>query len=321
MKSEDFIWDWRNPYEWMARATKGLPPLIISVAITGGVQGKEAHENLPETPEEQAEQTKAAYDAGASIVHVHARNPEVQWMTSANPEDYLKINGLIRAKCPDIIINNTTGGGPTTTMEQRYRCLDAMPEIASLNLGPDMSRFNLPKRPAPLPNPHDGFTYDECIPFSYGIIEKLVEQMNERGIKPEMELYHPGQYWVSSFLMEKKLINPPYAFQYVMGYQTSSFPTPSNLLNLVTELPDSSLFFAIGIGPHQLPMNTLAIVLGGHVRVGLEDNLYYRRDQKLTGNGQAVERVVRIAKELNRDVATPAQARKLLGVSDIPSSY
>ena len=314
-------WRYADTYEYLERVREGMPPLIITCAVNGGIQGKESHPALPETPEDIAEQTREAYEAGASIVHIHARNPENLAEAAKGPGPFREANALVRGKCPDIIINNTTGGGPTTTMEQRYRCLDAMPEIASLNLGPDMSRFNLPKRPAPLPNPHDGFTYDECIPFSYGIIEKLVEQMNERGIKPEMELYHPGQYWVSSFLMEKKLINPPYAFQYVMGYQTSSFPTPSNLLNLVTELPDSSLFFAIGIGPHQLPMNTLAIVLGGHVRVGLEDNLYYRRGQKLTGNGQAVERVVRIAKELNRDVATPAQARKLLGVSDIPSSY
>ena len=116
---DGYIWDYRDPYAWMQKVREGMPPLIISAAITGGVQGKEMNENLPETPEEQAEQTREAYDAGASIVHVHARNPEVWWMTTSNPDDYLRANTLIRAKCPDIIINNTTGGGPELTMEQR----------------------------------------------------------------------------------------------------------------------------------------------------------------------------------------------------------
>jgi len=117
MKQEDYIWDYRDPYAWMGKVRAGLPPLVISCAITGGVQGKEYNENLPETPEEQAEQTYEAYKEGASIVHVHARNPEAWWLTSSNTDDYLKINSLIRKKCPEIIINNTTGGGPELTGE------------------------------------------------------------------------------------------------------------------------------------------------------------------------------------------------------------
>jgi 3-keto-5-aminohexanoate cleavage enzyme len=285
------------------------------------VQGKEAHENLPETPEEQAEQTYEAYKAGASAVHVHARNPEVWWMTSANPDDYLKINTLIREKCPDIIINNTTGGGPELSTEQRMASIYANPELCSLNLGPFVLKVPMKERTEQFPHPRPEMVYDRCIPASYADISLYAQTMKEKGIKPEMELYHPGQYWVFNDLLSQGLLDPPYYFQYVMGFQTSSFPTFGNLLGLVNELPPESIFSAIGVGPFQLPMNTLSIMLGGHVRVGMEDNLYYARGRKLKDNAESVARIVRIAKELNREIATPAQAREMLGISQTPSSY
>ena len=322
MDMSDYIWDYRNPYEWMQRTrTQKLPPLIISAAITGGVQGKEAHEALPETPEEQAQQTYDAYKAGATAVHVHARNPEVQWMTSANPEDYLKINTLIRAKCPDIIINNTTGGGPELTTEQRMASIYANPELCSLNLGPFVLKVPMKERGDKFPHPRPEMVYDRCIPASYADISMYAQTMKEKGVKPEMELYHPGQYWVFNDLLSQGLLDPPYYFQYVMGFQTSSFPTPANLLGLVNELPPQAIFSAIGVGPFQLPMNTMSIMLGGHVRVGMEDNLYYAKGRKVKDNAEMVARIVRIAKELNREIATPAQAREMLGISQTPSSY
>ncbi len=321
MNPDDYMWDYRNPYEWMSRTRKGLPPLIISVAITGGVEGKEANENLPETPEEQAEQTYEAYKAGASIVHVHARNPEVWWMTSSNPEDYLRINAMIRDKCPDIIINNTTGGGPELTTEQRMASIYANPELCSLNLGPFVLKVPLRERAEPLPSPRPAMVYDRCIPNSYADISLYAKTMKEKGIKPEMELYHPGMYWVVQDLIMQGLIDPPYDIQFVMGFQTSSFPTPKNLLSLIDELPPQSIFFAIGVGPYQLPMTVMSVLLGGHVRVGMEDNLYYSRGRKLKNNAELVARMVRIAHELNREVATPQQAREMLGISQEPSSY
>ena len=321
MKTEDYIWDYRNAYEWMQRIQKGLPPLIISCAITGGVQGKEFNENLPETPEEQAEQTFEAYKAGASIVHVHARNPDIWWMTSANPDDYLKINTLIRAKCPDIIINNTTGGGPELSTEQRMASIYANPELCSLNLGPFVLKVPMKERAEPLPHPRPAMVYDRCIPNSYADITLYATTMKEKGIKPEMELYHPGMYWVINDLLAQGLLDPPYDIQFVMGFQTSSFPTPANLLSIVNELPEQSIFFTIGVGPFQLPMTVMSVLLGGHVRVGMEDNLYYARGQKLKNNAELVARIARIAKEMNREVATPTQAREMLGISQTPSSY
>jgi 3-keto-5-aminohexanoate cleavage enzyme len=145
--------------------------------------------------------------------------------------------------------------------------------------------------------------------------------MKEEGVKPEMELYHPGMYWVVQDLIMEGLIEPPYDIQYVMGFQTSSFPTPANVLSLVNELPPQSLFFVIGVGHYQLPMNVMGILLGGHVRVGMEDNLYYSRGRKLKNNAEAVARIARIAKDMNREIATPQQAREMLGISQEPSSY
>lgn len=316
----DWVFDYGDSQQYMERTRAGMPPLIITCAVNGGVQGRESNEALPETPEQIAESCREAYDAGASIVHIHGRDPGNLPMAAEDPIVYHEINARVRELCPDLIINNTTGGGPGMTMEARYRCLEALPEVASLNMGPDMSRFRLPARSAPLPHPHDELIYDDCLPFTYGIIEKLAQVMRERGVKPEMEMYHSGQFWVSKALLDAGLIEPPFLFQFVMGYQTSAFPTPANLVHLVGELPRNSVFFVCGIGPFQLPMTTMSILMGGHVRVGLEDNLYYRRGEKLQGNGEAVERVVRVASELNREVATPGEARQILGLG-APRSY
>lgn len=315
------VWRFADAYEWMDRAQSGFGPLIITCCLNGGIQGKEANPALPETPEEIAASAYEAFNAGATAIHVHIRSPRDLSTTSGDGEFNFAVNALIRERCPDLIINNTTGGGPTTTMEQRFEMLKALPEMASLNLGPEMARFKVGDRSESFDHPHPALENDVCIPFTYGIIEDLASGMQQRGIKPELELYHPGQYWVSRDLIARKLIEPPYVHQFVMGYQTSMFPTPENVCRLVDELPPNSIFFVCGIGHFQLPLTTLSMLLGGHVRVGLEDNVYYRRGQKLRGNGEVVERAVRIARELNREIATPAQARTIMGLSNEPRRY
>jgi 3-keto-5-aminohexanoate cleavage enzyme len=319
---KNHMWDYRNPYEWMERVrTSSLPPLIVCCAITGGVQGKEANENLPETPEEQAESTYEAYKAGASMVHVHARDSEKWYDCAGDAEQYRLVNSLIREKCPGIIINNTTGGAWGMTIKERLACLDACPEVASLNMGPDMFKMKLKERKVPLLHPHPEISLDDCMPATYHEISAFAQAMKERGVKPEIEVYHPGQYWVVQDVIAQGLVKPPYLIQFVMGYQTSSYPTPDNLISLINELPSQSIFEIAGIGPYQLPITTMGILLGGHVRVGMEDNIYYRRGQLLKSNAEAVERTVRIARELNREIATPAQAREMLGLSPISSKY
>ncbi len=309
-----------DSYKWMEYASDNSP-LIITVAVNGGIQGKELLEKIPETPDEIAAETYDAYNAGASVVHIHGRNPNNHAICTEDPDVYKEINAKVRAKCPDIIINNTTGGGMTTTMEARYRCLEAKPEIASLNMGPDMSKFKLPARKPPLLHPHEGWDFDGCIPFTYESINKLTQIMIDNDIKPEMEMYHPGQYWVSRELIQEGLVKPPYLFQFIMGVQTSIFPTPWNLITMARELPDQSLFCVAGIGRYQWQMVTLSMIIGGHIRVGFEDNLYLKRGQKLASNAEAVEKAVRIAGELHRPIATPAQAREIMGISPTSRMY
>ena len=317
---EDQIWDYDDPYQWMERTTK-FPPLIITVAVNGGIQGKESHPSLPELPDEIAAQAREAYEAGASIIHIHGRDPHDFTNCTDDPKVYREILGMVREKCPEMVLNITTGGGPTTTDEGRIATLDAGPEMASLNLGPDMERFELAARKPPLPHPREAMIVDMCMPFTYGFIDELAGVMLEKGIKPELEMYQPGQYWVSRGLAERGLIKPPYAHQFVMGVQTASYPTPWNVMTLLRELPADSTFTVAGIGKYQWSLAATSIILGGNVRVGLEDNLYLKRGQKLKGNGEAVEKVVRLAAELGREVATPAQTRQMLGLSATPSSY
>lgn len=313
-----YIWNYTDAYAYMESVQKGMPPLIVCVACNGGIQGKEYNEAIPETPDEIADSVYGAYEAGASMVHIHARNPDKLYETATDTDTWLEINRKVRERCPDIIINNTTGGDPS---DDRLACLQTGPEMASLNLVPDMGISRLKERKAPLPHPRPAVEMDECIPYTYKIVNRFAAEMKKFGVKPELETYHPGGAWVIRDLIQNGLLEKPYWVQTVMGYQTSSFPTVENVIGLLRDLPEGTLWLCSGIGIHQLPMTTLAIILGGHVRVGLEDNIYYRRGELLQSNAQVVERTVRISHELNREVATPAQARDMLGLSSEPSKY
>ncbi len=309
-------WDYTDSYAFMERVREGMPPVIICCACNGGVQGKEYNENIPETADEIADSVYDAYRAGASMVHVHARDPRNLHGPARTLDVWQAVNGKIRERCPDIIINNTTGASFDMTMEERLSCLDAKPEMASLNLAPEMIRYKLKERKAPLLHPREVVEVDGCVPWTYKQISWYATEMRKRGIKPELEIYHPGCAWVYRDLISQGLVDGPYWIQTVMGYQTSSYPTVQSTIDLLRDFPKDSLWLCSGIGPFQLPLTTLATLMGGHVRVGLEDNVYYRRGEKVKSNGQLVERAVRIAHELGREVATPAEARNLLGIFD-----
>jgi len=319
-------WNYNNIQEYLELIRRGdMPPLIISVALTGGVHGKEVNPNLPETPDEQAQQTYEAYKAGAAIVHIHARDPKKGYASpSINPEDYRIINKKIRELCPDIIINNTTGGGlGQLTTEERMRSLEADPEIASLNMGPLAWKALLKKREPPLSGRPEDVLMDSVWPptFSWKETELFAQRMLEKNIKAEMEVYHQGQFQLVYNLINKNLVRPPYLIQFVMGAPSAVLPTPQNLISMLYHVPPNSIVSVIGVGPFQLPLTAIAIAMGLHVRVGLEDNIYYRRGELAKSNAQLVERVVRIAKELDRPIATPAQAREMLGLPKEPKRY
>jgi 3-keto-5-aminohexanoate cleavage enzyme len=145
--------------------------------------------------------------------------------------------------------------------------------------------------------------------------------MLECDVKPEIEIYSPGHFWVVADLIERDLIRPPYWFQFVMGTQTEIYPTPANLLAMIHEMPAGSQFSVVGVGKFQWPLTTMSILLGGNVRVGLEDNLNERRGVRLLDNADAVRKIARIAGELGREIATPEQAREMLGLDAQPRRF
>ncbi|MFC1944017.1 3-keto-5-aminohexanoate cleavage protein [Chloroflexota bacterium] len=323
METSEGVWEYNNQQEWLKRVAKStLPPLIITVATTGGVQGKEINPNHPETMEETADQTAECYKLGASIVHLHCRNPDNPAMTSSDPKDYWRLNGLVREKCPDIIINNTTGGGQgANTPEERIRSLEANPEMCSFNMGPLAFRGLAKRRESPLSGRPEDIPLDSVLSINYGENEMYAKAMLERGIIPEMEVYHPGQWWLVYNVIEKGLVKPPYDIQFCMGMSSGSHPTPKQLLFMLETAPMPSVLHVLGVGHYQTPMITMGILLGIHVRTGMEDNVLYRKGELCQNNAQLVERVVRIAKELGREIATPKQARQMLGISEKPSKY
>ncbi|MFB6352505.1 MAG: 3-keto-5-aminohexanoate cleavage protein [Halobacteriales archaeon] len=270
-------------------------PVIISVAPTGGMHGKEANPNLPEQPEEIAEDVSRCAAAGASIVHVHARDEDGN--PTKDPATFQEIRDRIDERCDDIIVNFTTGGGDSR--EGRIRPVlevDPAPDIATVDLGPLNPR-------------------GESIAMNTrGQNEEYVRRMAEAGVKPELEAFGPGHLTEAHHLVEAGLLEAPYWTTLILGMRTGTIPAPRNLLNLVDNLPEGAVWQCMAIGRHQLPLTTMAMLLGGHVRVGLEDNVYYRRDELAKSNAQLVERAAAIADWLERPVASTAEAREILGL-------
>lgn len=317
------IFDYTNPRDYLKCAgTPKMPPLIICSAITGGMHGKEANLGLPETPEEQAAEARRCYEAGASMVHIHARNPDTGYAKAAKrADDYLTVNSLVRQACPDIIIDNTSGGGMDLSLEERLSSLDANPEVSDIDMGPFTVSLRLKKRQAPLSGRDADERLQGVFPVTVEETELRAQRMKERGVKPIPALFHPGHWSMVYNLIDKGLIEPPYNYVFVLGMMSCALPTPESLLELVRHAPQPSTALVMAVGQHDLPMSTMAILMGLHVMIGLETNLYIGRGQLADSNARFVERTVRIARELGRPIATPAQAREMLGLSPTPSSY
>ncbi|MBS7623281.1 3-keto-5-aminohexanoate cleavage protein [Candidatus Bathyarchaeota archaeon] len=316
-------WNYTNPREYLRLYEKfEMPPLIITCAITGGWQGKEANPNLPETPEEQAKSTFEAYEAGASIVHVHARDPKKGYADAVGSKEiYYDINKRIRELCPDIIINNTTGGGPGMNLEERLQSAYAKPEMCSLNMGTMVQRGLVKARIGGLSGRDRDVEVETVFKNTYSDTERFAKVMLENNVKPEMETFQDGNWSLIDNLIDKQLVKPPYWVCLVPGMQSATPPTPWHILNQIAYAPPNTMFNIIGIGVHQLPLTTFAMLIGLHIRVGMEDNVYYARGVKAKSNAELVARAVRIAKELNRPVATPTEAREMLGISKTPTKY
>ncbi|MFB6117877.1 3-keto-5-aminohexanoate cleavage protein [Halosegnis sp.] len=267
-------------------------PVIITAALTGGVHGKEANPAIPEAPEEIAAAAEACEAAGASVVHLHARDEHGERAFSR--ERFQALTRSVRERT-DLVVQHSTGGtgAPDDSRHEPLRT-DPAPDMASLDMGP-LNRY-------------DRLTSEN----TRGLIDSLATEMAERGIKPEMELFNSGHITEARRLIEEGPLEPPYYGTLIFGNGTLTRPTPGNFLASVRDLPEETLFNTVGFGPHQLPFTAMGLIFGGHVRVGLEDNVYYRRGELATSNAQLVERAAKLAETLERPVATPAEAREIL---------
>ncbi|MBS4537087.1 3-keto-5-aminohexanoate cleavage protein [Clostridium sp. D2Q-11] len=269
-----------------------MEKLIITAALTGAEVTREYQPNLPLTPDEIAEAAYEAYKAGASIVHIHARDEEGNPTQDYNV--YKEIKEKIEAKCP-VIFQPSTGGAVWHSPEERLQPVELSPEMATLsagtcNFGPDV------------------FMNTE------EYMEKFAKRMQELNVKPEIEVFERGMINNALKLAKKGLVNTPLHFDFVMGVPGAITGEIRDLLYLVESIPSDATWTVAGIGRYQLPLATTAISLGGHVRVGFEDNVYYKKGELAKSNAQLVERIVRLANELGREVATPDEARKILNI-------
>jgi 3-keto-5-aminohexanoate cleavage enzyme len=282
----------------------GNDPVIITCALTGGIHGKEANPNLPEQPDEIVEQGVEAWRAGAAILHVHARNPD-----GSNTMDQAIYSELHERLCAetDAVIQLTTGGSPMLSVEERLNTVFLAPEMCSLNMG--LLNF---------------FIRGEQVFFANhrSDIERFAHEISARDVKPELEVYNSAMLEEVDYLLGLGIFEPPYTINFVLHTPTQGGQrgTPRNLFDMLDrlrDLPVSQEDLCVNVtsmGPTQLPITTIGLAMGLNVRVGMEDNVYYRRDEPLQNNAQLVERTVRIARELDREPATPDEARQMLGL-------
>jgi 3-keto-5-aminohexanoate cleavage enzyme len=270
-------------------------PCIITVAITGSVPTKKDSPAVPITVPEQIESTHAAYEAGAALVHAHVRNDD--GTTTSDPEKFGRLLEGIRKHCPDMIVQFSTGGRSGLGKE-RGGMLHLKPEMASLTTGSvNFAKIIYENHPT--------------------LINELASSMLEHDIKPEIEIFDLAMLYNAAKLVADGLLKPPVHVQFVLGIP-GALPADREVLDfelaqLERMLPGAT-WTAAGIGRHQLTVPEWAFELGGHCRTGLEDNLKFDKVRLATSNAELVQRVAALAGKFDRSVATPAEARRILGL-------
>ncbi len=267
-----------------------MDKLIITVAPTGSVPTKEMTPHVPLTPKEIGEDALRCYNAGASIIHIHARD---NGKPASGIKIFKEIIDEVKQRCPEMIIQISTGGRGRSG-KKRGSALKLKPEMASLTTG-SVNFSNMVYA-----NPPE-------------LIDYLAEQMKKYSIKPECEIFDSAMISNAILLYEAGLIKAPIHFNFVMGMTGALPANERNLKFLIDSIPENSTWCVSGIGRYQLDMNRYAIYHNGHVRTGLEDNIYMEKGVLATNAG-LVERIVRISKEYKRDIASPSEARKILSL-------
>lgn len=273
-----------------------MSKVIITAAVTGSRPTKEMNPAVPYSPEEIAQAAIDCCHAGAAIAHIHVRDPQTG-MPSFKFEYFQEVMERVRAEC-DMLLNLTTSGyhlqGPDI-IEQRLGPVALQPEICSLDIGSV--------------NFIDGVFVN---PPKWG--RAAAERMREQGVKPEIEVFDVGHVYQALDFIDQGLIDAPPYIQLCMGIKWGIEATPENLRFMQTKLPTEACWSVLGVGRSQFPMITLGVLMGGHIRVGFEDNLYLKKGVLAESNAQCVKAAVDLVKSLQRDVATPAEAREILGI-------
>ncbi|MDP3481599.1 MAG: 3-keto-5-aminohexanoate cleavage protein [Desulfoprunum sp.] len=268
-------------------------PLIITCAIVGAELTREIYPHLPLTPAELATAAVEAVAAGASIIHLHVRDE--QGKPTQRLEVFQEVTEQIRRRC-DCILQYSTGGAVGTPLAERHQSLCLRPEMATLSMG--SMNFG-----------------PEIYENSERTIETIAAAIRTENIMPELEIFDFGMLDTTERLLAKGTIPPRFHINFVLGVPGGMAATPQNLFLLTQSLKPGQTWTVSAIGRHQLPLTTLAMTMGGHIRLGLEDNIYYRKGQLALSNAQLIQRSVRIACELERPVATVAEARAMLGLA------
>ena len=272
-----------------------MEKLIITVGITGSRITRKQTPHIPILPEEIAQSGIEAWRAGASVLHVHVRDPK----TGLGTQDvsiFKEVVGRIRSETDAILCLTTSGiPGRNLPIADRLQSLALNPELVSFDAGSVNMGENV------FLNPPE-------------FLDALARETLVKGIKPELEVFEVGMVYTCIGYLEKGLLKPPLHFQYVLGTPGGMPATAKSLLHLTEIIPQGSTWSVIGTGVGQLPMAMMGMVMGGHVRVGLEDNIYYSKGVLAKSNAELVERVVRIAKEFGREIAAPSEARNTLNL-------
>jgi uncharacterized protein (DUF849 family) len=303
-----------------------MEKLIITAALTGNITLPTQTPYLPITPQQIIDDAVRAADAGAASVHIHARDPKTARPTT-EPAIYREIAAGIKARS-NVIVCITTGGTAYMQPEERAQVVPALkPELATFNMGtinfsihPIADRYKDEDYKFPWEKEFAVSTKDFMFRNTFGDIEKLMQMMKENNTKPELELYDVGHLYNLNFLVRRNIIKFPVWLQFVTGILGGIGANVDEVVHMKQTADrllggDNYIWSVIGAGyPAEFNLATLGIMMGGHARVGFEDNIFVEKGVLAKSNAELVEKVVRIARELGREIATPEEARKILGL-------
>ena len=289
------------PSLWIKENQDFERPCMITCALSGVVANRDQCPGIPYAPEDYAAEAKRAYEAGAAVVHIHARTPE--GLPSYEIQDYRNVYEAITAACP-IIINFSTGAINITTQQKIAPIQAVKPAIGALNMGSmNYAKYHSEKK---------RFVFEFVFPNPFSEIIEIVRAMNEVRTKPELECFDLGQVGNSFPLIDMGILQPPYQYSLILGVLGGIPPTVPNLVRMVELLPAGSDWEVIGISLDQWRLVAAAIGLGGNIRVGLEDNFYLSPGLMAKSNGDLVEKAARMVRDQGREPATVEECRTRL---------